>query len=933
MKKTILLFLMFYVVTDLVAQKQGIEIIDSLKLRLKTSAEDTSKVRLLGKLSFQYFSFDTDSGVYYAEQAIQLGEKLQWGLGLAFSYNYLATNFAVKGNYPKALKYFHQSLTHYTTIGDKQGCAFILNNLGNLYRLLKDYPKAIDFCNKAVVLNMELKNQPELGKNYNNLGYIYSSMNNYSKSNDYYYKTLKISQLCKNDQLISKIFINIAENKMMQKDYCGALGLGLEAIKMGEAAKNPYDRSISMSLVGETYYRIACDSIDVANTCKYYSNNKRDNLLTAVKYLTNALGLLEKIQDLSELSGTSHLLSKVYEKLGDNKNALLFYKKYSENKDSVFSQDNSIALANLEKNQEIELRDGKIKIQLLEIEKKNSRIVSQVVVFILLIILILTLYSVYNRKQKKRRAVIAEREKEIANNALRESEERFRTLYEDAPIGLYRTTPDGKILLSNQALIKMLGYSSFEEISSRNLEQYGYEHANQRRDFIEKIKDTDNIIDLESNWITANGTSIRIKENAKAIRDTSGNILYYDGTVEDITEKKEILNELIKAKEKAELANNLKDAFIANMSHEIRTPLNGILGMNFVLKESFSQYADEETERFFISIETSSRRLLNTVDKILNFSRLQVGAFPVNRSPVSVSPILLNILKPYYALATAKSLQIHTDFTLENDTVFADAQILRIVFENIIENAFKFTKAGSVTIGIHKNEQNKVVVDISDTGLGISTEYLPNLFSAYSQEEIGYNRPYEGLGLGLAITKKLLDLTGAEITVKSQKNEGTIFSICFEITDSKQQDNGQEIIEEIKPYRVENTNEPADSKISILIVEDDGENQFFLTAILNKEYELGIASNAEEALELLATRSFNLILMDISLNQQMNGLQLTKLIRSGKQNQNIPIIAVTGHTFPEDRVEALEAGCNDYLSKPFRISELRKKIRSILVKR
>ncbi len=931
MKKSVFVFLLIFLTNHSFAQKQGTELIDSLKTKLLSSSEDTSKVRLMGQLSFQYFKFDTDSGIYFAQEAVQLAEKLQWGLGVAFSYNYMGTNYAVRGNHPKALECFNKSLSKYSEIGDKQGVAFLSNNLGNFYRMLKDYTKAIDFCNRAVTINTELKNPPEMAKNYNNLGYIYSTLGDYSKSNDYYYKGLKIQQANNNKPLIAQLLINIAENKMKQRDYRGSLELCFDAIKISKELNSPYDRSVYMSLVGEVYLRIAGDSSIVKNNCRYYSNNKRENLLFAEKYLTASLSLLDNIHDLSEISGTSLLLSRAYEKMGDANKALLFYKKYSENKDSVFSKDNSITIANIEKKQEVELRDHKIKIQSLEIAKKNSRNLSQIVLFILVIILMSILYFALNRKQKRQRALIAEAEKEAANKALRESEERFRNLYEDAPIGLYRTTPDGKILLSNQALIKMLGFSSFEEISAVSLEQTDSDSLYQRKQFLEQIERDGEVKDIEAKWICADGKAIIVKENAKVIRDSNGKTLYYDGTVEDITEKKQILDELIQSKEKTELSNKLKDAFIANISHEIRTPLNGIIGMTCIIQDSFSQYAAKEEERIFTSIGISSRRLMNTMDKVLNFSRLQVREFPVRKTYVTLSSIIQTLLKLYNPMAASKSLKICYNSSIDNDTVFADPATLNTAFEYLIENAIKFTNEGAVDISLYQDEQSNKCIAVSDTGIGISEEYLPRLFESYSQEMIGYSRPYEGLGLGLAISKKLLDLNGASIVVKSKKGEGTVFTICFDKQMAQQAEYNQGTLEKIQVQSPSLSKVPAKERLAILVVEDDEENQFFIESILKKEYIVKMALNAEDALKLLKTRSFDVILMDISLKYGMNGLELTKVIRSGKENPNIPIVAVTGHAFPEDQRQAMEAGCNDYLAKPFQSHQLLEKVRDLLV--
>ena len=226
-------------------------------------------------------------------------------------------------------------------------------------------------------------------------------------------------------------------------------------------------------------------------------------------------------------------------------------------------------------------------------------------------------------------------------------------------------------------------------------------------------------------------------------------------------------------------------------------------------------------------------------------------------------------------------------------------------------------------MNLYLDGQGKLCVDIKDTGVGISGNYLSSLFDSYSQEENGFSRPYEGLGLGLAITKKLLELNNASITAKSTKGIGSVFTVCFEKQDEKISNAS------IIPPRLEpGTNSPLFTKTSvahkqaILVVEDDDTNYLLIEKILSKEFTVTVAENAEVALELFNNQSFDLILMDIALQKEMNGLELSQVIRAGKKNPSIPIIAVTGYASPEDKERAMESGCNEFLSKPFEHAQL-----------
>ncbi len=372
---------------------------------------------------------------------------------------------------------------------------------------------------------------------------------------------------------------------------------------------------------------------------------------------------------------------------------------------------------------------------------------------------------------------ITERKK--AYELLEESEERFRSLYENSTIGLYRTTPDGKILLANKTLVDMLGFSSFEELAERNLEKNGFAPSYDRKKFIDKIEKEGIIKGLESAWKRKDGSIIYVRESARAIKNEKGKTIYYDGTVEDITELKKLMEELIEAKEKAESANKFKDAFIANISHEIRTPLNGILGMVSLIKESFEKYIGKDEEQYFESIDNSSRRIIRTIDMILNYSRLHIGEFPVNYQKVEISSIINGLILEFQSAAKVRSIDLLFENKCGNVYLNVDEYSFTQTISNLIDNAVKYTKKGFVKVVLEKNEKSEVIIQVKDTGIGISKDYLKHIFEPYIQEEMGYGRAYDGVGLGLALVKKFVELNNAKINLETKKGVGTTFTINY----------------------------------------------------------------------------------------------------------------------------------------------------------
>lgn len=372
---------------------------------------------------------------------------------------------------------------------------------------------------------------------------------------------------------------------------------------------------------------------------------------------------------------------------------------------------------------------------------------------------------------------ITERKK--AEEALRESELRFRGLYENATIGIYRTTHDGKVLMANPTLIKILGYSSFEEIKNINVEETYLEPQTRKR-FKEELDLKGRIFGFESLWKKKDGVPLYIRESARLVRDDEENILYYEGTIEDITEKKKAEEELIKAKEKAEQSDKLKSEFLSQMSHEIRTPLNVILSFINMMKEELSDKVDEELGNGFDVITEEGQRIMRTIELIINMSELQTGQYSTKPRRIDIHRDLLEKLhQSYSAVAKQKKIEFDIKKLSEQTSLFLDEYSANQIFNHLVDNAIKYTPKGKVEIIIDRDPRKKLYVDIIDTGIGISEEYMELLYTPFTREEKGYTRNFEGNGLGLALAKRYCDINQAEIKVTSAKGKGTTFRVTF----------------------------------------------------------------------------------------------------------------------------------------------------------
>lgn len=370
-------------------------------------------------------------------------------------------------------------------------------------------------------------------------------------------------------------------------------------------------------------------------------------------------------------------------------------------------------------------------------------------------------------------------ERKSADESLKESELRFRGLYENATIGIYRSTPDGRILLANPTLIKIAGYDSIDEFLNLNAKN-SYADPETREIFKNELEKNGKIFGFESKWKKKDGTVIYIRESARSVKDNDGRDIYYEGTIEDITDKKLTEEALIEAKEHAEQSDRLKSEFLAQMSHEIRTPLNVILSFTGMMKDELQDKVDEELSKGFDVINEEGKRIMRTVELILNMSELQTGSYSYRAKHFDLfNDIVQKQFKTFQPIAETKKII----FKLNNpgvDTIIeADEYSTNQIFHHLIDNALKYTHKGKVEITINRSPRNNLYVDVSDTGIGIAEEYIPMLFTPFSREEQGYTRNFEGNGLGLALVKKYCELNAAEIKVSSIKGKGTTFRVTF----------------------------------------------------------------------------------------------------------------------------------------------------------
>ena len=394
------------------------------------------------------------------------------------------------------------------------------------------------------------------------------------------------------------------------------------------------------------------------------------------------------------------------------------------------------------------------------------------------------------------------------------------------------------------------------------------------------------------------------------------------GIVSDVTERIQNQMKLEKALHKAQEGEKVKSLFLANMSHEIRTPLNAILGFTDLLATSTNHLISEEEKGFFDTIKSSGNRLMETVHEILDISQIEAGTYDLRMIQLDLVALVSDLVNGVKPVADKKGLKIEYISEVDSAFITADQYGISQAICNIIDNAIKYTERGEITVLLKKSSK-QYVLSIKDTGIGISEEYLANLFEAFSQESEGYTKKYQGIGLGMAIAKLHLDMNQVDMDVKSTKGVGTTFSLTFKPVKKKPLHKKKQIKQietEDKP-----TAETVDKSL-ILLVENDPGSQKLVEFFLKEKYDLCFAVSVGEAKEQLKKYPVDLVLLDLSLVGNEDGLGLVRWMRKSENWKKTPVIATTAHAFTTDQNNCLAAGCNDYLSKPIKREKLLEKI-------
>ncbi len=503
------------------------------------------------------------------------------------------------------------------------------------------------------------------------------------------------------------------------------------------------------------------------------------------------------------------------------------------------------------------------------------------------------------------------------NDALQESEKRLQFLFEEIPhIAVQGYGADHEVIFWNRASELLYGYPR-EEALGKKIETL----------VIPKACRDEVVVEIDSAVKTGQpspaGEMTKCRKDGQMVPVYSSRLATFNQRGEremyaidiDLSEIKRASQELVKAKEFAERASRAKSEFLANMSHEIRTPMNGVMGMTYLLLDT--ELDDEQRELAQTAMD-STRELLTILDELLDISRIEAGEVHLKMAPFCLREIAKKATLLFSDRAHKKgidlSLIVDPDIP---DKMMGDASRIRQVLINLIGNALKFTNEGNVKIHLQaekiKNGWN-LIANVKDTGVGMSPELQKRVFDKFTQGDTSSTREHGGAGLGLAITKQLVELMNGKISVSSAEGQGTTFDFNVILPP----------LEEDEPLLVE-LPAPVSTEIDaqVLLVEDNLVNQKVAVAMITKfGGTVTVVNNGAEALEAIPDKKFDLIFMDCQM-PVMDGFEATRAIRQMVgELRDIPIVAITAHALKEDRQKCLDAGMDDYLAKPVRRDSL-----------
>ena len=577
----------------------------------------------------------------------------------------------------------------------------------------------------------------------------------------------------------------------------------------------------------------------------------------------------------------------------------------------------------------------------LLVETKDGAVGETValVLFVVTGVFISTMSEALYRAQRR---LLAEARRR-SDEALRQTEERFRYLVTNSSDVISVFDAEGNILYQTPSVQRVLGIPA-DEFIGKNVYRDQIIHPDdlqRKREFFERmLASPHELIKVECRLRTASGSwrhAEAIGQNLLADATVAGIVANY----RDVTERVAVAAELLQAKENAEQANRAKDEFLANVSHEIRTPMNAIIGMTELTLDT---PLDENQRQNLRTVKSSADNLLVIINDLLDFSKIEAGKMELEPMAFRLQSTLDEAIRALDVRAQRKGLKLSCTIGSDvPDAMIGDVGRIRQVLINLVGNAIKFTEQGRVTVTVEldgeaaSNDERRLRFAVTDTGIGIPAAKLETIFLPFEQEDTSTTRKYGGTGLGLTIAAQLVELMGGYLSVASQQGAGSsfAFSVPFKLNPNPDAVAGVVTTPPPAPSGGETIgslpSSPRPTPLKILVAEDNEFNSQLMEQLLaQRGHRVTLARNGREALQLASAEAFDLLLLDLHM-PELDGFQVVAALRQAEQStsRRLPIVALTARSGAEERERCLAAGMNGFLSKPIRANALNEALAAV----
>lgn len=809
--------------------------VDSLKMQLEQpDLTDSTRIDILISLAINNPS--RDEAMEYAQRAYDLAEELHLQGRQAEALLRMGVVYFRKGDYAEALRYYNDAIELYRAADNPVGISNAMNNIGAIYNVQGNDAKAIEYFLESLRYAEEADNGYRIGTALLNVGVVYTNKPQYYEQGikdlkraivelekiDYqlgigvayghlgeiFLERGQLDSALYNLDISEKIFLEIGEDSW----HSFALNLiGKAYMQAGdyETAIQTLERAIDLAERRESPLEVGNATLGLANV--YRAQNDYPKALES--YL-EAEAVFSKMEATEGLKDTYKGLAEIYERQAENREALRYYKLYSNFKDTLYSVATSDQVRNLNFTYEMEKKEAEIaqlntENQLQETQVQKARALRNFFVVLILFIVLVAVGVVVQLQMRKK------------------------------------------------------------------------------------------------NW-----------------------------------ERQRALDQQTKLNEGLKQVNQLKDQFLANTSHELRTPLNGIIGLADSLIDGVAGPLPREAVDNLDMIASSGKRLINLVNDILDFSKLKNFDIDLLRRPINLHALTNIVLRNNAPLVKGKSIELINAIPKDLPPAYGDENRLQQILYNLIGNAVKFTESGFIKVDA-KLMNDQIRLSVEDTGIGIAADKQQEIFQEFVQADGSISREYTGSGLGLSISKRLVELHGGELWVQSELGKGATFFFTLPVSDQKattlsvgrERSTVNTPVAEVENVPVAATAAPlplnGEKRNRILVVDDEPINQqVFKNHLTGQNFELIQAMNGEEAIKIIEQDpKFDLVLLDVMM-PRMSGYEVCQQIRKRYLPSELPIIMVTAKNQLQDVVEGLSMGANDYLPKPFHKEELLARIRT-----